>query len=232
MFCVVFVNCLSHVQFCYSSRHWISSCTYPLDWAESSPEGCRRVYWGPTLTCHTCQVRLLNASACGSLPPSACKGQDGTAWKLMPLRRNSHPWPTSVGGPVPQLPQNNPVARSHHLRSPPAGRLHLLVMMTPDVFPPCFTSPLCYWPFLGSFSKQTTCIWILVLGSASGESPSLDSSAPTEFGVLCHDRKLTRCHSTMRPRARHWAPLCVLNRRVTWSGLNFSQVTWWQQGRK
>lgn len=71
------------------------------------------------------------------------------------------------------------------------------------------------------------------LGVSFWESPRLDRSVPQSLWlfVMAAPANSTTWCSTVRPGARHCAQLWLLNRRVTGSGVDFSQVTWWQQGR-
>lgn len=179
---MVFIICLPCVQFCYSSQHWTSFCIYPLAWDEFSPEGCRRHCQRPTLTHHTYHVRLLNALCThGSLPSSAYEGQGGSAWKLMPLMGNSHPWLTGTGGPVPHVPQNHSAAGSQHLRVPQPDSFSVRDGNdnVPSVFPPCFTPPSAAKAFPGFTSRINHLHLNPCLGVSFWESPCLDRSVPT-----------------------------------------------------
>lgn len=125
----------------------------------------------------------------GFLPSSAYKGQNGSAWKLTPLRGNSHPWLTGTGGPFPHVPQNHSAAGSQHLRIPQPASFSVCdgngLDNIPSVFPPCFTSPSAAGLSRLHFPNKPLAFESLPWGQLLGE-PTLGQVCPTEFMALCY----------------------------------------------
>lgn len=73
-------------------------------------------------------------------------------WKLAALGRNSHPWLTRVGGPIPQLPRSNSDMFTPSLESPSQTGLWLPALVMALIIHLMFPSPFHFPTLLAGLS--------------------------------------------------------------------------------